>query len=452
MTNWDDRKSGWRQHPEDARTPFDVDYARIVHSGSFRRLQGKTQTLNLGDSDFYRTRLTHSLEVAQIANSIVRQLGIFKDHPAHPHLPSVSLIQSIGFAHDLGHPPFGHGGEVALNYCMRDHGGFEGNGHTLRILSRLENFSEDHGADLTRRTLLGVLKYPVSYKEGANRERVPKMDQVPQSIRVIDRESCKPPKCYLECERDVVDWILQPLSQLDRDKFTAFEPPMKDEDGKIKHATPRHKSFDCSIMDVADDIAYGVHDLEDAIAMGLVTERDFRTAVTEAKSGIFLNALKQKYPSESQNNVYETFFCSLFGEGKRRKHYISRLVHHFITNIEIIELKQFDDPLLRFRAALSAPQRDFLNALQALIVDKVIKSAEVQHLEFKGQKMVISVFEALVSDPKALLPADAYAEFERSNSDVRVICDHVAGMTDSFLLKTYDRLFSPRMGSVFDKL
>lgn len=452
MINWEERRSRWRQQPEDARTPFDVDYARIVHSGSFRRLQGKTQTLNLGDSDFYRTRLTHSLEVAQIANSIVRQLGELKDHPAHPHLPPVSLIQSIGFAHDLGHPPFGHGGEVALNYCMRGHGGFEGNGHTLRILSRLENFSREHGADLTRRTLLGVLKYPVSYKDGANPERIPKMDDVPQSIRVIDRESSKPPKCYFECERDVVDWILQPLSQSDRDKFTAFQPAMRDESGKLKHAKARHKSFDCSVMDVADDIAYGVHDLEDAIAMGLVTEHDFRTAVTEAKSGAFLNALKHKYPNESQNDVYETFVSSLFGGGKSRKHYISRLVHHFVTNIEIIEVKDFFEPLIKFRAVLLVPQRDFLGALQALIVDNVIKSAEVQHLEFKGQKMVISVFEALASDPKALLPADAYAEFERSNKDLRVICDHVAGMTDSFLLKTYDRLFSPRMGSVFDKL
>lgn len=452
MTVWEIRKSGWKPQPEDARTPFDVDYARIVHSGSFRRLQGKTQTLNLGDSDFYRTRLTHSLEVAQIANSIVRQLGELKSHPACPYLPPVSLIQSIGFAHDLGHPPFGHGGEVALNYCMRKNGGFEGNGHTLRILSRLENFSKNHGADLTRRTLLGVLKYPVSYKDGANPKITPKMSEAPESIRIIDRKSSKPPKCYLECERDIVDWILEPLSQTDRERLRTFDPMLIDKKGEPQHAKPLHKSFDCSIMDVADDIAYGVHDLEDAIAMSLVTERDFRAAVTEEKSGTFLDALKKKYPDESRNNVYETFVSSLFGGGKDRKHYISRLVHHFVTNIEIVELIEFDEPLLRFRALLSAPQRAFLDAFQELIVQKVIRSAEVQHLEFKGQKMVVSVFEALASEPKALLPTDAYADFEQSKDNIRVICDHVAGMTDSFLLKTYDRLFSPRMGSVFDKL
>src|SRR3954468_13426867 len=123
---WLARRSPWGQQQEDARGEFDIDYGRVVHSGSFRRLQGKTQILNLGDSDFYRTRLTHSLEVAQIASGIVRQLEkTAAVHPAHPVLPPISLIQAISLTHDLGHPPFGHGGEVALNYCMRDYGGFE---------------------------------------------------------------------------------------------------------------------------------------------------------------------------------------------------------------------------------------------------------------------------------------------------------------------------------------
>jgi dGTPase len=149
---WERRRSGWVKQIEDARLPFEIDYARVVHSGSFRRLQGKTQILNLGDSDFYRTRLTHSLEVAQIAGGIVRQLtAYFEHHPAHPHLSPLALIQAISFTHDLGHPPFGHGGEVALNYCMRYAGGFEGNGQTLRILARLEIFSTS-----MERTLLAV--------------------------------------------------------------------------------------------------------------------------------------------------------------------------------------------------------------------------------------------------------------------------------------------------------
>lgn len=141
MSEWSARREDWKPQDEDARDVGDVDYARVIHSASFRRLQGKTQILNLGDSDFYRTRLTHSLEVAQIAGGLARQLGQnFPEHPAAEILPDRSLIHAIACSHDLGHPPFGHGGEVSLNYCMRDAGGFEGNGQTLRLLARLENF------------------------------------------------------------------------------------------------------------------------------------------------------------------------------------------------------------------------------------------------------------------------------------------------------------------------
>src|SRR6478609_9067568 len=152
--SWYARQESWQAQNSDARDEADIDYSRVIHSASFRRLQGKTQILNLGDSDFYRTRLTHSLEVAQIAGGVAKQLEkSFPKHDATRHLPDRGLIHAVGCTHDLGHAPFGHGGEVALNYCMRDHGGFEGNGQTLRILARLEAFSANAGANLTRRTL-----------------------------------------------------------------------------------------------------------------------------------------------------------------------------------------------------------------------------------------------------------------------------------------------------------
>jgi dGTPase len=327
---WSERQSGWKQQPEDARTIFDVDYARVVHSGSFRRLQGKTQILNLGDSDFYRTRLTHSLEVAQIAGSVARQLERqYQSHPAHPFLPPLSLIQAAGFSHDLGHPPFGHGGEVALNYCMREHGGFEGNGHTLRLLSKLENFSEKNGSDLARRTLLAVLKYPVPFSAAADPSIVPRLDDTATSIRTLDHDTCKPPKCYFDSESDVVDWILGALTPNDREVFQSFEK----QEGK--HNKPRHKSFDCSIMDLSDDIAYSVHDLEDAIALGLIGEKAFRAFIKEEDCALFLSNLKQKYASEFGNDLYDRFVLQLFGSSKDRKHFISRLVHHFVTNVEM---------------------------------------------------------------------------------------------------------------------
>ncbi|WFU23719.1 anti-phage deoxyguanosine triphosphatase [Bradyrhizobium sp. CB1717] len=443
---WLVRRSPWGQQQDDARGEFDIDYGRVVHSGSFRRLQGKTQILNLGDSDFYRTRLTHSLEVAQIAGGVSRQLAkTYPDHPAIPHLPPLSLIQTAGFCHDLGHPPFGHGGEVALNYCMRSAGGFEGNGQTLRILARLENFSREQGADLTRRSLLSILKYPAPFSKVSNGEIKPTLDERATTIRILDRTSCKPPKCYFDCENDVVDWILEPLPPGDRMLFREFDPVQG------KHGKARHKSFDCSIMDQSDDIAYGVHDLEDAVALGLVDERDFREHVSEEASAPFLEALKLKYGEECGNDVYGYFVSKLFSGGNWRKRFIGRLVHHFVTNVEIVTLEQFAEPLVRYRARIKAPQRKFLDALQDLIEKKVIFSANVQHLEYKGQKLVVSVFEAFQSDPKQLLPSDVYARYE-PEKNVRVICDYVAGMTDDFLLKTYDRLFSPRMGSVFDRL
>lgn len=446
--SWLARREGWRPQSEDAREDADIDYARIIHSSSFRRLQGKTQILNLGDSDFYRTRLTHSLEVAQVASGIARQLGKDDPHgPAFPYLPSLSLIQAAGATHDLGHPPFGHGGEVALNYCMQgDKGGFEGNGQTLRIVARLEKFSEGAGANLTRRTMLSLLKYPVSYTRARSEDLIPSLDPLPTTIQIINRKASKPPKCFLDSEQDVVDWILEPLSDNERELFTSVKP-VKDE-----HNKPQHKSFDCSIMDLADDIAFGVHDLEDALTLELIDEADFRTIVPEERCASFLNALKKKYPEETGNDVYETFVDKLYRGGRLRKRYISRMVHHFITHCRIREVEGFEEPLVRFRAYLEDGPKEFLSALKEVVRQRVILDPSVQQLEFKGQRMVVAVFEAFSSEPKSFLPREAYERWAAADDKPRVICDVIAGMTDSFLLKTYDRLFSPRMGSVFDRI
>ena len=174
---WTERRSN-THFDDQLRKPWERDYARVVHSASFRRLQTKTQIFGAGEHDFYRTRLTHSLEVSQIGVSITKTLSRrpAKDCCAKKWLPDPMLIQAICLAHDLGHPPFGHGGEVALNRCMLDvagrpdpcnppddkfkGNGFEGNGQTLRIITKLENSTEKYGMDLTRRVVLGTIKYP----------------------------------------------------------------------------------------------------------------------------------------------------------------------------------------------------------------------------------------------------------------------------------------------------
>ncbi len=446
--SWAARREKWDPQKEDARDGAATDYARIIHSASFRRLQGKTQILNLGDSDFYRNRLTHSIEVAQIAGGLARQMTKdFADHPACEWIPELAMIQAIGATHDLGHPPFGHGGEYALNYVMRNAGGFEGNGQTLRILARLERFSDDAGSNLTRRTMLGVLKYPAPYSAvcSPDPDRAPRLAEGTSVVRLIDRASCKPPKCYLDTEKDVVDWLLQPLTASDRERFTSWDAVAN------KHGETRHKSFDCSIMDLADDIAFGVHDFEDALAMGLMDADDVREMIPESVCGSFLDLLKERYPTEFGNDVHGGFIASL-ADQERRKRCISRMVHHFITHVRIATDDAFDAPLLRYKAGLPVPQRMFLDALKNAVMKKVIKSASVQHLEFKGQNMVVAVYDALASDPKSLLPASTRARHAAAADKTRVICDHISGMTDSFLLKTYERLFSPRMGSVFDRI
>lgn len=143
----------------DARDAAAIDDARIVHSASFRQLQDKTQILNLGESDIYHNRLTHSIEVAQVAGGIAHQLKGFRHPQGAPWIPDRIMIRAVGATHDFGHVRIGHGGEVALHYGMPDRDGFEGQGQTLQILIRLKSFSDSSGANPSRRTLLGILKY-----------------------------------------------------------------------------------------------------------------------------------------------------------------------------------------------------------------------------------------------------------------------------------------------------
>lgn len=275
-----------KRNDMDYRTPWERDFARIIHSAAFRRLQSKTQIFGLGDSDFYRTRLTHSLEVAQISTAIVNNLKRRFDQTAkqiHSFLPDANLITAIGLAHDLGHPPFGHGGEAALNYCMNCFGGFEGNGQTLRILSKLEKYSTNCGLNPTRRLLFGILKYPGSYNllSSSDVNNIIRKNEG-NPIWKVSKELSKPPKCYMDCEDDVVTWMFKPFNENDKRIFTSYKDGKFYGDGEIKlHAKTIYKTLDASIMELADDISYGVHDLEDAIALRLITENKFMKVVRD---------------------------------------------------------------------------------------------------------------------------------------------------------------------------
>jgi dGTPase len=441
-TIWQARRSGnIESRPKSGyRSEYVRDRARIIHSAAFRRLQAKTQVLGIGEGDFHRTRLTHSMEVAQIARGIVRHLVSIASKTAEwrSWLPDQNLIEAIALAHDLGHPPFGHGGEIALNHVMAPRGGFEGNGQTLRLLSKLEAHTEGYGLDVTRRTLLGVLKYPVPYKSVV-RSVYPETTD-PKKVR---RSDWKPPKCFLSSERDVVQWILEPFSSSDRRRFTKLgKKPTSDAHGKSAcHA------FDTSIMELADDIAYGVHDFEDAVALRLLDKEDW----TSLAKGIN-RAWSVPLGIEPSDN----FQKALFGlSSASRKHAIGGLVNALIVSVSVIEQEVFTHPLLRFQATLSAPAKKLLDDLQELVNRKVIKTPQVQTIEYRGQQLIMALFAAIESDPPRFLKESFRQFYEKAKDDAgkgRVICDYISGMTDEYATRLYERLFVPRQGHVFDRL
>jgi dGTPase len=240
--------------------------------------------------------------------------------------------------------------------------------------------------------------------------------------------------------------LLEPLTQADRDLFQSFAQIAKG------HHEAIHKSFACSIMDLADDISFGVHDMEDVLALELVNEEQFRSRVPADQCQGLLDYRDSKYPGKYGNDVYEGLIKHLFGDGHVRKHQINCILNFVIPSVEVTEIEGFSESRLRYRAKLPDQVMIFVKALNNFIRSEVIFGPSVQHLEFKGQMMVIAVFEVMKSDPESFLPSDIYRSCEGSADPVRVICDYVAGMTEPHLLRTYERLFAPRMGSVFDKL
>ena len=195
-------------------------------------------------------------------------------------------------------------------------------------------------------------------------------------------------------------------------------------------------------MELADDISYGVHDLEDALALQLVTFKQWNDEVI-TKMG-------------SSNIIHgdvDFFNEKLFSESnKERKHAISKLIGYFIPSIEVYEKTEFETPLLKYQVKMSDEANSLLKLLKKFVFKNVIKRPEVQTLEYKGQQMVLSLFEVLQENPKRLLPTSTYKKYQDSTNKKRVICDYISGMTDSYATKLYHKLFSPDMGSIFDRM
>ncbi len=440
---WQERRHTPPMRPKDVRTPWERDYARIIHSAAFRRLQSKTQVIDLGQSDFYRTRLTHSMEVAQVGSGLIKYLQQQYAHaPIADALPDSRLVGAICLAHDLGHPPHGHGGEVALNFCMRQYGGFEGNGQTLRILSSLEQYTKEHGLNPTRRLLLGILKYPAPYSRLVNNAAYG-----PQNIQpswLFKRNEQLPPKCYLDSEQHVVDWILEPLGD-DKEHFCSLRT-LDTTSQKPVHQKTQHTSLDASIMNLADDISYSLHDLEDAIAMGMLT-RDMWDEYIYDKEDIFTPC------NLSSIDVADELFST---EEYQRKGCIGALVHYMITHA-LITKSGIDSacPLIAYKACLDTHAARLQEFMGDLVFDKVISSPNVQLQEFRGRKTVVELFTIFASDPLRLLPLEVQKLFrlqECEKDQMRVVCDHIASMTDAGAARLHEKIFSAGKGSVFDKM
>jgi len=415
----------------DQRSPFHRDKARVLHSAAFRRLQSKTQIHNNGLSDFYRTRLTHSLEVAQIGSGIVAHLRLAQ--PQFEYLlPGNDLIETICLSHDIGHPPFGHGGETALNYMMIEHGGFEGNGQTFRIVTQLEPYTEFNGMNLTRRTLLGLLKYPVCLSEASGQYPTDSS----RNFRQLKTEEWMPAKGIYDHDMALLDAVLTPLSASDKQLFRTMRPQSPCDPS---HKKARYKSFDCSIMEIADDIAYGVHDLEDAIAMGIISkslwQEKVATQLAEVKGFCLIDQL-----AELTNNLFSA-------QHFKRKDAIGALVNALITAIEIKKVdQQFTDPLLAYNAYLAPEMFKVLTILKQFVLEYVIKSPDLQILEYRGQQIVMELFEAYNTGPLRFLPEPIKVLWRAQNGDKsreqRVLADYISSLTDNHALRLHASLFS----------
>lgn len=418
----------------DHRSAFQRDKARIMHSAAFRRLQAKTQVMGVGISDFYRTRLTHSLEAAQIGTGIAAQLA--QKHPELARLLEIDehLIETICLAHDIGHPPFGHGGEIALHYMMHEHGGFEGNGQTFRILTKLEAYTEHNGMNLARRSLLGVIKYPNFMSVLTNPLCVGNKSEKFTQVKASDWH---PAKSLFDCDREVFDWVLSPLSVNDKTNFMIYTQ------SQSRHSKTINKSFDCSIMELADDIAYAIHDLEDAIVMNSVNLASFNDEVCAP-----LENMEVPWLSENMSRLQTALFSD---KPFARKNAIGALVNCFITAIYIDKKDIFESNLLDYVAILPNDNEKALNLFKAYVFKHVIKKPDIQLLEYKGQQIVMSLFDAFSSDPQRLLPTNTSLRWqlaESENAKYRVIADYISGMTDEFANRVYASLFMPRSHNI----
>jgi dGTPase len=365
------------------RTPYERDRARVVHAASSRRLAAKTQVVGPQSDDFVRNRLTHSLEVAQVARDLSRALGSQPD-----------IAETAALAHDLGHPPFGHNGERALAEVSEACGGFEGNAQTLRLLTRLEakTFDGDRsvGLNLTRATIDACTKYPW--------ERAP---EGPDALKF---------GVYAD-DRPVFDW-------------------MRDE------APARRQCLEAQVMDLADDVAYSVHDVEDGVVAGRLDLTDLdRPAVWETLRPWYLPGARD----DDLDDVLDGLRLAAL------KNLTSDLIGRFCGEVQQATFAAGDGPFVRYRADLVLPDRTLLEiaVLKGIAAHYVMQAVDrVAALEH--QREVLTELVAALCDRGPTALDRQYADDWRAAPDdagrLRVVIDQVASLTDASAVARHARI------------
>jgi dGTPase len=353
------------------RSEFQRDRDRVVHSTAFRRLVYKTQVFVNHEGDLFRTRLTHSLEVAQIGRSIARRLNLDED-----------LVEAIALAHDLGHTPFGHAGQDALDACMQQHGGFEHNLQSLRVVDRLEQrYVAFDGLNLTFETREGILK---------------------------------------RCPRTVAQRI------------------EADEPGGVAHRfiTDGQPSLEAQLCNLADEIAYAAHDIDDGVRSGLLAFEQIAELPLVARHR---DAVLAQYPGLSDAAPRR-----LLAETLRRM--LSAQVHDVVETSRValtthapmdVESVRAAPPLVAFSAA----GRIEATALKRVLSASLYRHPQVERTTGRAREVLRTLFEAYRAAPVEL-PPDHRQGLERHGP--RVLADYIAGMTDRFAAREYQRLTGER--------
>ncbi|HEX7080904.1 MAG TPA: deoxyguanosinetriphosphate triphosphohydrolase [Gammaproteobacteria bacterium] len=374
----DSRRSRGRRHAEDPpahRTEFQRDRDRIVHSTAFRRLVYKTQVFVNHEGDHYRTRLTHSLEVAQIARTVARAMRLNED-----------LVEAISLAHDLGHTPFGHAGQDALNECMREFGGFEHNLQSLRVVDELEErYAAFPGLNLTFETREGILKH-----------------------------------CALRHARD--------LGDVGR-RFVERTQP----------------SLEAQLANIADEIAYNNHDVDDGLRSGLLTLDQLAELPFFAEQ---LEAVEARYPNAPRERIAREVVRRMIGQLVADLIRTSSEAVSAAAPRSIDDVRALDRPLIRFSEPYVAVQ----TSLKRFLRDHLYTHPRVKRMTDHARETVRLLFDAFSADharmPEKHAARAAAAEARSGRAGAaRVIADYVAGMTDRFALETRERLALGKKGA-----